>query len=295
MAAGLGPLELGSDIGGSIRIPSHCCGVFGHKPSWGIVPERGHIPGAPGSLHHRDINVNGPIARSAEDLELALGVLAGPDALEAAAWRLELPAPRRKSLRDFRIAAWLDDPWCVTERAQVNVFEAGLAKLEQAGAKVDAAARPPFTLEEAFHAYNPLLGAAIAPYSQATVDHKEWIAADEVRQQFRRKWAAFFESFDVLLAPAMFTTAFAHIERTDFEHGVIPVDGVDRPYRQVISWSGLAGASLLPATVMPVGRTPAGLPAGWQAIGPYLQDRTTIAFAALASPVLGGFQRPPGY
>ena len=123
VAAGLSGLELGSDIGGSIRIPAHCCGVFGHKPSWGIVPQRGHIPPAPGVLTETDVNVVGPLARSADDLELALDVLAGPDDDKSRGWRLNLPEPRAgrrattasPSGSTIRAAPWAP-PWATASR-----------------------------------------------------------------------------------------------------------------------------------------------------------------------------------
>jgi len=167
LAAGLVPLELGSDIGGSIRVPSHCCGVFGHKPSWGIVPERGHIPGPPGWRVEDDINVVGPLARSAEDLELALDVLAGPLPDRARAWRLALPPPRHESLSDYRIAAWLDDPYCPVGTEVRDVLEEAVAKLGRAGARVDARARPQTSLAEAHRLYRrlvtPLTARALGP------------------------------------------------------------------------------------------------------------------------------------
>jgi len=123
VAAGLTALEMGSDIGGSIRNPAHYCGVYGHKPSWGIVPDRGHLPPPPGTLASTDIGVVGPIARSAEDLALALEIVAGPDEDQAVGWRLALPPPRRGALRDYRVAAWLDDP--VTVFASIRHFIRG--------------------------------------------------------------------------------------------------------------------------------------------------------------------------
>src|ERR1700694_3687334 len=106
VAAGLTPLELGSDIGGSIRNPAHFNGGYGLKPSWGVVPSRGHIPGPPGSLVESDVNCNGPLARSLEDLRLALGVVAGPGPEDAAGWRLELEVgPAIDDVRGGRGAA----------------------------------------------------------------------------------------------------------------------------------------------------------------------------------------------
>ncbi|MGA8400583.1 MAG: amidase family protein, partial [Stellaceae bacterium] len=108
LAAGLSALGAGSDIAGSLRNPAHYCGVYGHKPTWGLIPTRGHAP--PGVVTPTDISVVGPMARSADDLALALGILAGPDALQQAAWRVQFPAPRGRSLKDFRVAVWGSAP-----------------------------------------------------------------------------------------------------------------------------------------------------------------------------------------
>jgi amidase len=99
-----------SDIGGSIRIPAHFCGVYGHKASYGAIPLRGHIPPPPGSLSAPDMAAPGPIARSAEDLGLLLGVLADAYGPVVAGWKPVLPAPRARRLQDFRVVLWLDDP-----------------------------------------------------------------------------------------------------------------------------------------------------------------------------------------
>src|SRR5882724_2015195 len=112
LACGFTPLELGSDIGGSIRLPSHMSGVVGHKPSYGIVPSHGQIPGPPGTLTLADLAVAGPMARTVEDLELGLSLIAGPNRWEKPAWRLKLPPPRSRTQKRYRVAAWLDDPFC---------------------------------------------------------------------------------------------------------------------------------------------------------------------------------------
>ena len=295
LAAGMTPLDLGSDIGGSIRLPAHHSGVFGHKPSWGIVPERGHIPNQAGSLHKRDINVNGPLARGVDDLELALDVIAGPDELDAIGWKLKLPPARHATLRDFRVAAWLEDPFCPSDEAMLAVHNTAAAAIERAGATIDRTARPGFSLKEAVDVFNPLIQAAISPGTRAEISHREVIAADELRQTMRRQWATFFRQFDVLLAPVMLTTAFPHMQEGDFRTRKFRVNGADRPYLEMTTWTGLVGGALLPSTVIPVGLTQSGLPVGIQVIGNFLEDRTTLAFARLASELLGGFRRPPGY
>ena len=108
LAAGLTGFEAGSDIGSSIRNPAHYCGVYGHKPTYGIVPPRGQA--LPGRVAQGDISVIGPMARSADDLALGLSVMAGADEIDGAGYRLELPAPRKKALRDFKVAVMLTDP-----------------------------------------------------------------------------------------------------------------------------------------------------------------------------------------
>ncbi len=162
LAAGFTPLELGSDIGGSIRLPSHMSGVVGHKPSYGIVPVHGQIPGPPGTLTLSDLAVAGPMARTVEDLELALGILAGPDRWQHPAWRLELPPVRRETLREYRVAAWLDDPACSPEPEVHELLEKASEALAAGGARVDRNARPPFSLEKDRETFSALLQAALA-------------------------------------------------------------------------------------------------------------------------------------
>src|SRR5271167_2316558 len=137
LACGFTPLELGSDIGGSIRLPSHMSGVVGHKPSYGIVPAHGQIPGPPGTLSLSDLAVAGPMARSVEDLKLGLDILAGPNRWEKPAWRLQLPPPRRQVLKQYRVAAWLDDPACRLEPKVRDLLEKAARALGAAGATVD--------------------------------------------------------------------------------------------------------------------------------------------------------------
>ena len=155
---GFTPLELGSDIGGSIRTPAAFCGVCGLKPSFGLISTRGHVPGPPGALARRDLSVAGPLARHVADLEQALTILAAPDEEEATAWRLELPPARHRALKDFRVATWLDDPRCPVDRPIVDALEGLSARLAELGASVDAGARPDgVTLGEAHDIYYRLL------------------------------------------------------------------------------------------------------------------------------------------
>jgi amidase len=321
LAAGLTGLELGSDIGGSIRNPSHYCGVYGHKPTFGIVPTRGHIPGPPGALAEFDLGTVGPMARSAEDLALELDLIAGPLPERAGAWRLELPPPRRNALRDYRVAAWLDDPACPVDGAVRQRLEAAVERLRRAGVRVDERARPGFDLGEAFETYGQLLwpimtsgapddafqnlievaerqgdGGALGRFARwAVLRHRHWLAADERRERYRAAWAALFRDHDVLLCPVTPVVAHRH-DHGDFLARTLRVNGADRPYLDVIVWCGVMGnLSLLPVTAAPVGRTSEGLPVGVQIVGPYLEDRTPIDFARRMAEVVGGFEPPPGY
>jgi len=320
MALGLSGAEIGSDIGGSIRNPAHYCGIYGHKPTHGIVPARGHLPPPPGGLAEYDLGVMGPMTRSAEDLSLLLDVLAGPDEWPAKAWRLDLPRARRRSLREYRVAAWLDDPFCPVDAEVRALGEATVAALREAGVEVDDRARPVPDLAAVHYGYEKLLwpilsggmsaeearelalmGEAAAPddlsdlarFARAvTLRHRDWLAVDEERQRLRARWAAFFESYDVLLCPITPTAALPHNNEGTILSRTIRVNGASRPYTDQVVWAGLVTMALLPSTCAPVGRTPSGLPVGLQIVGPYLEDRTTIDFAARLADVIGGYAPP---
>ncbi len=321
VAAGLTAFELGSDIGGSIRIPAHFCGVYGHKPSYGVIPLRGHVPPPPGSLSAPDMAVAGPIARSAEDLELLLGVLADADGPVVAGWKLVLPGPRARRLQDLRVALWPDDPALPIDDEVRAAIHQAVQALRKAGVKVDEAARPGITLAENFDDYLRLLwpvttaqlsdklfarvqeagrGAdpdsvhgRLARYSSA--GHREWLRLNEKREVIRARWRAFFERYDVLLCPVAPVCAFAHDHSEDLIARTIVINGKRRWYWEQLAWISLATLAYLPATAAPIGRSPGGLPVGMQIIGPYFEDRSCIEFAKLLADVAGGFEPPPGF
>tara|TARA_B100000686_G_scaffold349232_1_gene442134 strand:- start:772 stop:2238 length:1467 start_codon:yes stop_codon:yes gene_type:complete len=316
VAAGLTPLELGSDIGGSIRNPSHFCGVFGHKPTYGIVPFTGHIPPPPeNALLPPDIAVAGPLARTADDLELALHILAGPVRADATAWQFCLPPPRGRQLSDFRIAAWLDDDACPVDRDVAERLRDAIEAIRNAGATVDETARPGFELAEAHSLYLDLLYAVYGPamsddafaryrndsgslQTPATFvkgvsqSHREWLRNDLARRRIQLKWADFFQRYDALLCPAAPLTAFAHDHSEPLDQRQIIINGSHRPYLDMLKWAGFVGMSHLPATVAPIGVTSIGLPVGVQIVGPYLEDRTPLRIAALLEEIFG-FHPPP--
>jgi amidase len=320
LAAGLTAMELGSDLGGSIRNPAGYCGVFGLRPSYGIIPTRGHVPGPPRSLAEIELATVGPMARSAADLGLALDVLAGPDPAQAVAWRLELPPPRARALRDYRVAAWLDDEYCPVDSEVLRVLGNIVEELRTAGVRVNDSARP-CTLREAERLAQQLIQAAFAgayPFAEfdrlraladaadpdddtAPVRHarnvtartRDRLHAQEQRAQVAARCARFFTDYDVILCPITPNTAIPHDHNPDVDARHITVNGRLRPYGDQIPWASLPGLCSLPALVMPAGLTRNGLPVGLQVIGPHLEDRTVVDFASRIAALTTGFVPPP--
>ena len=320
VASGMTPFELGSDIGGSIRTPAHFCGVYGHKPSYGLISLRGHIPGPPGTLAATDLSVAGPLARTVSDLDLLLDILAGPDAQQRVAWRLQLPEPRQQKLPDFRAALWFDESDCPIDVSVRSALESAVHELRKAGVRVDDKARLPIKLGDAFRTYLrllwPLLFAGTSDDSfeqhvaraamfgvddkslnaqfhrQATARHRDWLRANEARARYRAAMAEFFERYDVLLMPVTPTPAFPHDHSPNMLERVIAVNGQPRPYLDNFFWISLATLCYLPATAVPVGQSQK-LPVGLQIVGPYLEDQTTLKFAAIVEEIVGGFKPPP--
>jgi amidase len=321
LAAGLTALEAGSDIASSIRTPAHYCGLYGHKPTFGLVTTSGQR--VADKIGVTDLAVVGPMARSAADLALALRIMAGPDDVDALAWRVELPAPRRQRLADFRIAVMLEAPHAeVDDEIQALIRQLADAA-GRAGASVSFTARPRFDTEEADLLFRRLLdsalsgrvpdarfeamaasarqlapddGGAQARYLRdTTLSHRDWLAANETRHRMRLAWQAFFDDFDLLLCPAAASTAPLHNHQGEPFTRPISVNGKQVPLGSQLFWAGYAGLAYLPATVAPAGRTSQGLPAGVQIIGPQYGDLTCIHFARLLEESYLGFARPPGY
>ncbi|HUA35178.1 MAG TPA: amidase [Candidatus Binataceae bacterium] len=317
LACGFTPLELGSDIGGSIRLPSHMSGVTGHKPSYGIVPAHGQIPGPPGTLTMADLAVAGPMARTVEDLQLGLDIMTTPNRWEHPAWSIKLPPPRHRLLSEYRIAAWLDDPACRVEPEVRELLENAAHKLEAAGAKVDRNARPAFTLDKVADTFFALLQAALAggvppnkldDYANTVGDtpaaqtrrllamrHRQWLSYNERRLQMRKRWEEFFADWDIMLMPVMPCPAIPHDHSEPMASRVATIDGEQRNYWSLTTWMAPAGACYLPATVIPVGLTKSGLPIGIQIAGPYLNDRTTLDLAKRLLPLVGKIPHPKGF
>jgi amidase len=298
VAAGLTSFEIGTDIGGSVRIPASYCGVFSHKPTFGVVSQRGYLDRVGGGRIDADINVFGPLARSAPDLELLLGVLAGPNAEDAAAWRLQLPEPRHSQLSSYRIGAWLDDADAAVD-AEVGAVLTGAADaLASAGAHVRAE-HPAVALADAHRLSNDLVLPAVSVSLDASVGdrlsgwHRTWLERHAARTAMREVWADWFARFDVLLCPVMPMAAFAHDHQGILGDRVVTINGQPRNQADTLAWTGLVSVVYLPSTVVPVGRTPGGLPVGIQVVGPYLEDRTPLWVAAALAELTGGYTPPP--
>lgn len=324
LAAGYVPLELGSDLSASLRVPAHLCGVFAHKPTANVVPQRGHAPPRSPALATdltNGMGVCGPMARTAADLSLALDVIAGPDDYEAAAYRLQLPPTRHSGLKEFRVLV-LDTHPLLPVAQEIRVTIDQLAnRLAATGATVARSSSLLPDLAESARLHTRLVRnfaafgrppeffkeiqekvAALMPDDDSLkawraraplLSHHDVMAGEIARARLRQQWAGLFKEFDVVLCPPFVVTAFPHDHKPDQEDRTIDIDGVTHPYLSLIVWATLATPPGLPATVMPAGQSRTGLPIGVQIIGPLYEDRTTLAFAQLLEREYGGFTKPP--
>jgi amidase len=321
LATGMSALEVGSDIGASIRNPAHYCGVFGHKPTYNVVPYRGHL--MPDSVSMSDITVAGPLARSAADLAAMMKVLAGPDGTEARGYRLALPPATQKRFRDFRVAIKLNSPVSDVDKPLQDLLAKLGNYLEKRAKKVDFEAAPNFSDEEAYENYITLLRSTaskrmteeevdvavakakgLSPHDRGYVamqtralalSHSGWLKANERRHQMRLAWDRFFDTWDVLLCPTAASAAWPHNQVGERHERLIPVNGrlvstIDQRF-----WAGYSGNFYLPSTVAPIGFTAEGLPCGVQIITREYGDYTAIRFAELLEKEYHGFVPPSGY
>jgi amidase len=325
LAAGFGALSIGSDIAGSLRVPAHFTGVYAHKPSFGLVPSRGHTaPPAPPLLYERDLTVVGPMARSAGDLSVMLDLLADPDETTIGiAHRLELRPARHDDLSSFRVLVIDTHPLIPSSTATRSAIDVLVSRITAAGATVahESAQLPDLVVGARIYmrlllasiaagyptdAYEAARAAAVtvgpsdrslaAERARGSVlSYRDWIATDSARARLRHQWAELFRDFDVVITPVAPTTAFRHDHSRDPWSRKIPIDGVDYDYADQLVWAGMATAPGLPATVVPLGRADDGLPIGAQIIGPLFEDRTPIRFAELLERDTHGFEAPPAF
>ncbi|WP_069884147.1 amidase [Streptomyces luteocolor] len=322
LASGFGALSIGSDIAGSLRTPAHFCGVYAHKPTLGLAATRGMVPPpGPALPAEPDLAVVGPMARSARDLTLLLDVMAGPDELtHGVAYELTLPPARHERLGDFRVLVLDEHPFIPTGSA----VRAGVRRVADAladgGAHVERHSPLLPDLAEAAMLYRQLLFSSsvarfpVEEYEQVRAraaglsaddqsldaallrgmvcSHRDWIEANNRRELHRHGWRQLFAEFDAVVCPITPTPAFPHDHNPDPRERRIDIDGVEYPYFDQLVWAGVATMPGLPATAIPTGRSPEGLPVGVQLIGPMFEDRTPLRLAELLEQEIGGFQAP---
>jgi amidase len=267
--------------------------------------------------------VVGPLARGAEDLEIALDAMAGPDAIDGRGWTLTLPRPKKKKLRDFKVAVLLDDRHAEVDRAVQDQIQALADFLAKAKVKVSDTARPAFDTAELHEVYLKLMLAAtsgrmpddeyaerreaaskLADDDRSTLahtlrgmalGHRDWLQLSERRHRMRLAWDAFFEGYDLLLCPVTATAAFPHDHNPNRNERQLVVNNKQVSPSDQLFWAGYSCAAYLPATAAPIGQTSDGLPVGVQIVGPQYGDYTTIAFAKLLEKEYRSFVPPPAY
>jgi amidase len=321
LAAGLGFLSIGSDLAGSIRVPAHFCGIYGHKPTLNVVPLRGHIPPPPGVPPQppTDLPVGGPMARSAGDLKLAMEVLGGPDGDDAVAYDWRLPPARGCLLADYRAGFVLDHPRCPVSTEIKEVLVDAVNALRKAGLRLEegwpAGVDPDKQYETHRYLHSAFFalhldddnieevraraarsdGGVDALQARAWIDpHKYFQAASSDRMVARAAWQRYFRSHDVFLMPTAFVSAFPHDHSDPTSARRLATPDGPRQYMDLPFWISFATLGGLPATTAPVGLTGSGLPVGIQILGPYLEDATPIDVAGKMADVIGGFRPPKG-
>jgi len=289
VAMGFTSFEIGTDIGGSIRFPAAFNGIWGHKPSFGVIPTTGYLDHTQGGLNEADINVFGPLARSSADLEFLLDLMKR----NASPWIPQLQSPPA-DLGELRVGAWLDDEFCPVDQEVRQNLETVVDALENNGIVVDRSARPNIDPDEAAMLGLWLVQSAISQSTESDgPGHRIWLDRHVRREEIRLKWAEFFSDYDALIMPVCFVPPFEHQQDGDFRSRTLLCNGEARNYMDVVKWTTMVGMAYLPSTVPPTGLGESGLPIGCQVVGPYGSDKLTIALAGKIGDLTGGYQPPP--
>ena len=289
VAMGFTSFEIGTDIGGSIRFPAAFNGVWGHKPSFGVIPTTGYLDHVNGGVNEADINVFGPITRSAQDLELLLEIMKR----DSPPWVAELGSVPQ-NLNDLKVGAWLDDDFCPVDNEVREHLDKVVNELEKDGLSVDRAARPDLDPDEGAMLGLWLVQRATAQSTDSDgPGHRIWLDQHARREELRLKWAQFFSNYDAVIMPVCFVPPFEHQQEGDFRSRTLICNGEERGYIDVVKWTTMVGMAYLPSTVPPTGLGPSGLPIGCQVVGPYGGDKLTIALAGRIGDLMGGYQPPP--
>ena len=278
VASGMVPLEFGSDIGGSIRVPAAFNGVWGHKPTWGALPADGHY--FPGTDSARTVlSVVGPLARDGDDLAVALNVVADHPLA---------PAPKRAP-GEWRILLLPRHPMAKTQAAIVDAIEMLGVAFSSKGATVDRNSDllPDLERQHAgyWHLLNLALSRRLPPGTTPETLLETWHQLHDEQARNQRQWRKLFERYDAVIAPSVGMTAFAH-DATPLADRRLDIDGQDTQFFHQFAFPGLATFPMLPATSVPIGTDPDGLPIGVQVIADLYADMTAIAAAKAAREVL---------
>jgi amidase len=312
LASGITPLEIGSDIGGSLRHPANYCGVCSLKPTWGVLDLRGHVPPLPEHFYETDLGVVGPMARNSEDLKLLWSVLnrsparARQDIKEAriAIWDEEPGFPLSKEIRDAvsRAATALGRAGAATERDKPNIEgQAVMADYTEILAAIIGVDLP----DEAVGAFQAMHASDVEAVQKgnaprdarfrlaATASFRDMMHTVSRRDAMKGTLEDFFAAgFDAILMPISPVAAFPHLHEPGFNERMLSADGSQIPYPSMLNWIAPATFLHAPAIAVPAGRTPSGLPVGVQLVGPWHAEDRLFDFAAALEDQLGGFKPP---
>lgn len=319
LAAGLTPVELGSDIGGSSRNPAHYNSIFGMRPTWNTISGMGHIPGLPGSLAVDELGSPGPMARSARDLRLIFDIVRGSSPAFGHVEKPVMPEQEIDGLAQLRVAVWIDNDIVPVDESVRKVLDQALKTLAGAGLSDVRTAQPDFNVSEAYDLYIRLGGAVtgsdlpaeqregmaaqieaaraagdqrgVARMEGVLMSYAEWAQFDKLRGKHRAAWHQFFQDFDVLLTPIMSLAAISHGE--NYFGRTISINGEEHIGGDQLFWSGLQVTANLPSVVFPAGFTEENMPVGFQVTAPFMEDYRAIRVAELMAEAVGVHQLNP--
>lgn len=315
VAARLSPLELGSDIGGSVRNPAHFNGIFSLKPTEWRVPSRGHVPDLPGATRiTRYMGTFGPLARSVDDLDLALRIIAGPDGHEIEAAPVPLGPTPKLTARGLRVAVLRSNPLVPVSADTSAVVEATATLLSKAGARVKHAEPEGLDWRQGWDDWSDLFQYMIQsemPLAErernferlgspdptrrsvaraARLSMAQFFAVLDRRDRIARQCDTFLDDYDAWLMPVMPDAAFIR----QSQKLPLRIDGVDHPYFFAgTAYNFLANLTGQPSIVLPCGFSKEGLPIGLQLTGKRWGEAKLLGVAKVLEKLLPPCPVPP--
>jgi amidase len=328
VAAGLTSLEIGNDLGGSIRIPSHFCGIYGLKPTEHLVPLTGITPGLPMKEYRsiRHLISLGPLARSIDDLKLCLTIIAGPDGTDVDVPYIPLIESKKKDLKDLRIA-WTDDFGGVPVSEDTKVALKQLAdKLSKAGCTVEKINPADFDFMSAWQTYGRIVDMEIGILTPSfarflqyilggsyrkgnptihmayPISYEKYLTELTKREKFISTMERFLSGYDVFLCPVHTTAAYKHIT-PDRYFDIFPLYSKDfmvddkpiKYYAANGSYTSIFNLTGNPVVVMPMGYTKEGLPIGVQVVGQRWHDMELLNVSGQLDKIANAYKHPPGF